>query len=191
MTRARTAIALTLVLVAATVALLAFAVPRWYAEPPAAVPAVPVSDNTSVEARKIKARLFYVADDGWHLSATEAEVPYAQDSVEQARAIVTAQLSTPAPPLVSAVPEGTALRGIYLTPNGEAFVDVSQDLAIKHPGGSLNEMLTVYTIVHALTVNLPAVKSVQVLVDGREIETLAGHLDLRRPLEKRLSLVAE
>jgi len=35
-----------------------------------------------------------------------------------------------------------------------------------HTGGTLNELLTVYTIVNALTVNLPAVRSVQILVDG-------------------------
>ena len=43
-------------------------------------------------------------------------------------------------------------------------------------------MLTVYTLVGALTVNLPAVTTVQLLVDGKEVETLAGHVDLRRPL---------
>jgi hypothetical protein len=33
------------------------------------------------------------------------------------------------------------------------------------------------------------VTTVQVLVDGKEVETLAGHVDLRRPLEKNLTLV--
>ena len=35
--------------------------------------------------------------------------------------------------------------------------------------------------------NLPAIKSVQILVDGQEVETLAGHVDLRRPLVKNAS----
>jgi hypothetical protein len=30
---------------------------------------------------------------------------------------------------------------------------------------------------------------VQVLVDGKEVDTLAGHVDLRRPLAKNLSWV--
>ncbi len=58
-----------------------------------------------------------------------------------------------------------------------------------HPGGSLDELLTIYTIVNALTMNLPAVTSVQVLVDGKEVDTLAGHVDLRRPLTKNVSWV--
>jgi hypothetical protein len=68
-------------------------------------------------------------------------------------------------------------------------VDLSRDASAAHPGGSLNELLTVYTIVNALTANLPAVSAVQLLVDGKQVETLAGHVDLRRPLAKNLAWV--
>ena len=43
-------------------------------------------------------------------------------------------------------------------------------------------MFTVYSLVNTLTDNLPAISAVQILVDGREVDTLAGHVDLRRPL---------
>jgi hypothetical protein len=81
------------------------------------------------------------------------------------------------------------LRALYVTAGGEAFVDLSREIVTAHPGGSLDELLTVYAIVDALTMNLPAVTSVQVLVDGKEVDTLAGHVDLRRPLAKNVSWV--
>jgi hypothetical protein len=81
------------------------------------------------------------------------------------------------------------LRGLFMTAQGEAYVDLSREVASAHPGGTLNEILTVYTIVNALTANLPAVQSVQVLVDGKEVPTLAGHVDLGRPLVQNLSWV--
>ena len=46
------------------------------------------------------------------------------------------------------------------------------------------ELLTVYAIVNAVTANLPGVQRVQILVDGREVDTIAGHIDVRRPLER-------
>jgi len=58
-----------------------------------------------------------------------------------------------------------------------------------HPGGTQNELLTVYTIVNALTINLPAVTTVQLLVDGKEVDTLSGHVDLRQPLARNLNWV--
>jgi hypothetical protein len=54
----------------------------------------------------------------------------------------------------------------------------------NHSGGSINEALTVYAIVNALTTNLNDVRSVQILIDGKEVDSLAGHIDLRRPIGK-------
>ena len=68
------------------------------------------------------------------------------------------------------------------TDRGDAFVDFSPELSTGHPGGSFSELLTVYAIVHAVTSNLPAVQRVQILLDGKEVDTIAGHVDVRRPL---------
>ena len=163
--------------------------PRWFQESndttattePAAAPATP----------KIKARLFYVAEDGLRLIALEREVPFGEGTLAQARRIVEAQLEHPAAPLVTAIPEGTKLRAVYLGSAGEAFVDLSRDVSAAHPGGALDEILTVYSIVNTLTTNLSAVRTVQILVDGHEVDTLAGHVDLRRPLPRGASWVLE
>ena len=157
------------------------ATPRAAAAPSPTAPAPP--------GRKIKARLFYVGDDGMRLTGVERDIAYGEGASEQAREIVAAQIAPVVEPLVSAVPAGTALRAVFLTEGGEAYVDLSREVATAHPGGTLNELLTVYTIVNALTVNLPAVTAVQVLIDGKEVETLAGHVDLRQPLAKNLSWV--
>ena len=139
--------------------------------------------------RKIKAHLFYVADDGAHLASVERDVAYGEGTLAQAREIVSAQIAPVAEPLVSAVPPGTTLRGLFLTEAGEVFVDLSREVASAHTGGTLDELLTIYAIVNALTGNLPAVTRVQLLVDGKEVDTLVGHVDLRRPLSGNPALV--
>ncbi len=118
-------------------------------------------------------------------------MPYAERTEAQARRILEAQFAPAAPPLVSAIPAGTTVRAVFLTPEGTAFVDVSGEITAAHPGGSLNELLTVYTVVQALTTNLPAVTAVQILVNGRELDTLAGHLDVKLPLPRGDEWVAE
>ena len=137
--------------------------------------------------RKIKARLFYVADDGTRLTGVERDVAYGEGAAEQAREIVEAQIAPVAEPLVSAIPPGTTLRAVFITDSGDAFVDLEpRGASPRIRAASLDELLTIYTIVNALTANLPAVTSVQLLVDGKEVDTLAGHVDLRRPLAKNL-----
>jgi spore germination protein GerM len=135
-----------------------------------------------VAARKIQATLFYVSPDGTRLVPAEREVLFGEGTAEQAKRIVEAQVAPPPPDALSAIPPGTALRSLYVLADGQAYVDLTREAAAAHPGGTLNELLTVYTIVEVLTANLPAITSVHLLVDGREVETLAGHVDLRRPL---------
>lgn len=166
--------------------------PRRVTAPPATAPAAAGSGGSGIPAtpeRKITATLYFVADDGTDLVAVQQEVPFGETVIEQARRILEAQLAAPAAPRLSAVPDGVSVRALYLTERGDAFVDLSAAVRDRHPGGSLDELFTVYTIVNALTVNLPAVTRVQILVDGQEVDTLAGHVDLRHPLEKSLALV--
>ena len=170
--------------------LMFFALPRRYGATAAkAVSAAPSSAPAPPAGRKIKARLFYVAEDGTHLTGVEREIAYGEGTVAQANEIVAAQLAPVTEPLVSAVPAGTTLRALFISARGDAYVDFSRDMIAAHPGGSTTELLTVYTIVNALTENLPAVHAVQLLVDGKEVDTIAGHVDLRRPLEKNLTWI--
>lgn len=147
---------------------------------PAEAPAVP----------KIKATLFFGSEDGLHLVPTEREVPLAEGAVAQARSILEALLAAEAPPpLVSTIPKGVTLRGIFVSERNEVFVDLDPSIRTSHAGGTQQELMTVYTIVNTLLTNLPGLQEVQILVGGQEVDTLAGHVDLRRPLKKNDSLV--
>jgi len=169
--------------------LLFVGLPRWYGPLARGAIAAAPSQPPAPPGRKIKAHLFYVTDDGTQLTSVERDVTYDEGTLEQAKAIINAQIAPATEPLVSPVPAGTALRALFVTPKGEAYVDLSRELAEAHPGGSLNELLTVYALVDALTVNLPAITRVQILVDGKEVDTLAGHVDLRHPLSKNMEWV--
>jgi hypothetical protein len=35
-----------------------------------------------------------------------------------------------------------------------------------------------------MVMNLPDVSAVQILIDGQEVDSIAGHLDLRHPLRR-------
>lgn len=150
------------------------------AAPATGAPAVP----------RIKATLYFASEDGLRLVPAEREVPLAEGVVAQARSIIEAQLAAEAPPpLVSTIPKGATLRGIFISERNEAFVDLDPSIRTTHPGGTLQELMTVYTIVNVLTTNLPNLQEVQILIGGQEVDTLAGHVDLRRPLRKNEGLI--
>jgi spore germination protein GerM len=148
--------------------------------------------EAAADVPHITATLYYADADGQALVPVQHEVPLATDTVSQGREILTVQLAEPATePYVTVIPAGTMLRAFYVTERGDAFVDLSSEVSANHPGGSFTELLTVYAIVNAVTANLPAIQRVQILIEGKEAETLAGHIDLRRPLQRDESLVRD
>jgi hypothetical protein len=164
--------------------------PRWYADDQSVggpdTELGMVSDGEFVEAT-----LFYISDDGMQLVGFERRLKREPSIAAQARRIVEAQLAEPPPPLLSPIPRETRLNGLYLTDRGDAFVDLSEEVSLGHTGGSLEELFTVYAIVNAVTTNLPSVRAVQILVNGSEVDTLVGHVDLQNPLERNMRLVAD
>lgn len=152
-------------------------------------PEVASASETTGDARRIQATLFYVAADGTTLVPTSRNVLYGPTPVEQARRLVEAQVADPPEGLVSAIPSGTTVRAVFLTDAQEAYVDLGGTIVSGHSGGSLDEALAVYAIVNAITVNLPEVAAVQILVEGREVDSLRGHVDLRAPLGKAIDWI--
>lgn len=154
-------------------------------EPAAAAAVVPPAANVP----HIIATLYYGTSDGQALAAVKREVPLGDGPRAQGRQILQSELEAAPAPYLSLIPPGTMLRAFYITERGDAFVDLSPEVSTMHPGGSTNELLTVYAIVNAVTANLSSVERVQILIGGKQADTLAGHVDLRRPFERDTSLV--
>ncbi len=139
----------------------------------------PVSET--VTEGSIRVTLFYLSGAGNMFSPEQREIPFADSLQEQAKQVVQQLLAGSRSGRVSAIPSGVELRGLFITQQGLAYIDLSQELIANHPGGTCAEELTVYSLANTLISNFPAVKKVQILVEGREIQSLAGHLDLTRP----------
>jgi sporulation and spore germination protein len=145
-------------------------------------------DPASVEQR-INVKLFFMAPDQPALLIEDREVPYSADLARQVRTVVEELVKGPQKGLVGTLPAETKVIDTFVTSAGTAYVDFSKEAAQKHPGGSKGELLSVYSVVNSLTANFPAVKRVQILVDDRQVPTLAGHVDLTRPLSADMTFL--
>ena len=86
------------------------------------------------------------------------------------------------------VPIGTKVLGLRVE-NGVAYADFSRELASRRQG-SYEEMMLVYAIVNTLT-EFPEVQRVQILVEGKKVVSLSGHMDVEAPLERNLTLLRD
>jgi len=85
-----------------------------------------------------------------------------------------------------AIPEGTELLSVFMTNTGIVYLNVNRNLQDRHIGGISAELATVTSLVNTLLFNFKEIRQVQILVEGAEIETLAGHIDCRKPFSKML-----
>ena len=87
---------------------------------------------------------------------------------------------------VSALPAGTRALAAFIDPDDQSVVvDFSGELVTGHPGGSAAETATLTSILRTVALNFPGTRSCVILVEGAQVETLAGHLDLIRPFDPR------
>ena len=85
------------------------------------------------------------------------------------------------------LPEGTQVIN-YQVEGNLILVNFNAALVENHPGGSSAELITVYGLVNTLTEDVQ-IEYVRILVEGRSIATIAGHVDLSQPLSRDESLI--
>jgi hypothetical protein len=135
-------------------------------------------------------KIFFPAAAGDTLLLAEDQMIFkSADLSNRARQILQdLQTGPQAETMLPPFPKDTKVQDIFISGQGTAIIDFSDVLATAHPGGVLNELATIYSIVDSLTYNLPEIKQVKILIGGVEKETLAGHCLLLLPLDMDLSI---
>ncbi|MDY6823503.1 MAG: GerMN domain-containing protein [Thermodesulfobacteriota bacterium] len=134
--------------------------------------------------------LYFAVRGGGDLAAEERVVADPGDATGLARNIAEALVEGPrSGNLVRTIPEGTVCQGLYIRDNGIAYVDFSPAIKGNHPGGSRTELLTIYSIVNSLVLNVDAIEKVKILIAGQDADVLAGHIDLRFPFDADMRMV--
>lgn len=133
--------------------------------------------------------LYFADPETGYLAGESRRIESVEDKTAFYAEIVKAVIDGPESDLEPTFPAETELLALYAAPDKTVFVDLSADAASRHPRGVRSELLSVYSIVNTLVLNCRDIQAVKILVDGNETETLAGHVDITRPLKARILLV--
>jgi spore germination protein GerM len=122
--------------------------------------------------------LYFPADDESGLIPEIRALSWAATDPDRIRQVLLALIEGPTKGHNRPLPPSTDVRAVFLTADGTAYIDFSNDILKGFAPGIQSETLTVYSVVNSLAANIPAVKKVRILLEGREVETLDGHVDL-------------
>lgn len=137
----------------------------------------------------MKAHLYFTDQNHQVLRAEERVLGRPDTAAGRARALIQALIEGPKSELVPTLPPKTQLLALYVTPDGAAYVDLDGTIRDEHPGGTWSELLSIFAMVNTLALNLEDVEKVKILIEGREAETMAGHIDIRLPFQPNIMMI--
>ena len=143
------------------------------------------SSQSGSKAQLVNIKVYYPDENATGLVAVEKSI---KDTGNKYQAAVEALMAgTEKKGLANVFPKKAKL--LQVTVSGKvAKVDFSRELQKNFVGGSTGEEMLVGSVVNTLT-EFPEIKKVQILVDGQEVETLSGHMDLSQPLPRMTELL--
>lgn len=143
------------------------------------------SSQSGSKAQLVNIKVYYPDENATGLVAVEKSI---KDTDNKYQAAVEALMAgTDKKGLANVFPKKAKL--LQVTVSGKvAKVDFSRELQKNFVGGSTGEEMLVGSVVNTLT-EFPEIQKVQILVDGQEVETLSGHMDLSQPLPRMTELL--
>ena len=163
-----------------------FIVPVWerYKEKPIVTKEVPYKEEEIKEVQPVpieemvEVNLYFSDSQAMYLVPEKRKISQIPSLARQA--VIELIKGPENSDLYSTIPEGTQVNELYIA-DDIAYIDLSEEIFKNHPGGSSGELMTVYSIVNTLT-EIPPIEGVQILVEGNEMKSLVGHIDISMPL---------
>ncbi|MBM4340100.1 MAG: GerMN domain-containing protein [Deltaproteobacteria bacterium] len=134
--------------------------------------------------------LLYFSDlSGEYLIGEKRRIARKGGVKEEAKEVIDELIRGPKGKLIPTLPSQTKCLALKLDEKGTAVINFNKTLSKEHPGGSSAEIMTTYSIVNSLTQNFSQIKQVQIFIEGKPIETIAGHLSLKQPIVPKPDLI--
>ena len=149
----------------------------------------PLFERLGIQPARKEVLLYFSDPGGEYLIGEKRKILKKSQVKEEAKETIVELIKGPEGKLIHTLPPRTKLLTLQISDAGVAKVNFNAALSKDHPGGSTAEMMTVYSIVNSLTLNFPPIKRVQILIDGKPIETITGHLSLKQPVPPKPDLI--
>jgi Sporulation and spore germination len=130
-------------------------------------------------------RMYYPVGD--HLQIEERRLPRRILPMAIAEAVVEQYLKGPVDAKESDMPQDAKFLSLYRGADGVLYVDLSEEFRKNFRGDALTEFLVLKGLYQSIISNVEDIQDVKVLIEGKETETLGGHLYLLFPLKDIVS----
>lgn len=156
---------------------------------PQEMPPEGLDESLIVQGDLFSLRMYYPVHD--RLLMEERKLPRRTAQLAIAEAAVEEFLKGPVGGVISSLPSDAKLLGLYKDTDQILYVDLSDEFRRNFQGDAYTEFFLLKGLYESLISNVPDIQDVKVLIEGKEIETLGGHLYLLYPLKNTVAAELE
>lgn len=127
-------------------------------------------------------RIYYPIGDQFQIE--ERRPPKREGTTAIPEAIIEEYLKGSAVATIPFMPKGVRLLGVYQGADGMLYINLSEDFRRSFRGDAFAEFLLLKGLYMSLISNMPEIRDVKIIIEGKEIETLGGHFFLSYPLKE-------
>lgn len=152
----------------------------------------PAVDTEALKKKEKQVMQIYFSDQQERFLKPEKRyIVRETDAARQAKEIAEALLDGSKTGLVNTFPRGIAVREAKMEDAQTVSISFSKNLTKSFHGGSSSEMAAIYSLTNSITQNIPTIKKVKILVEGREVSSIAGHISTRKAFSPDLELIVQ
>ena len=138
--------------------------------------------NTENGVTTMEVTVYYPDQSGISLIPVKREIKFSDDKQKYIETVNLLLENPTEEDLTKIFPKGAKINSVTLEKD-TAIVDFDSSITKNFVGGSTGEEFLINSVVDTLT-DFDEVKQVRFLIDGKEVETLAGHMDLSEPIKR-------
>ncbi len=145
---------------------------------------VRIAITKEISMREVQ--LYFTAPEGTFLVPEPQDIPMCDVDRDCINSLLVSLINGSQQGNFPVLPKETKILGIEVE-NDLVRVDFSRQLVDFHPGGSLTELLSIYSIANSLSESFPYIRQIQILVAGEVRQTLKGHVRIDQPIYANFS----
>ena len=145
-------------------------------------PSEPKQTAPEQKIQSAEVKVYYPDESGTKLVPVEKKIQFVDEAEKYSAALTELMQKPKEKNLTTVFPSHAKVKSV--TREGEtAVVNFDGSILKGFVGGSTGEEFLVNSVVDTLT-EFNEIKQVKFLIDGKEIETLSGHMDLSEPIKR-------
>ena len=133
-------------------------------------------------AKTMQVKVYYPDDSGINLVGVNRQIKIKKDDDKYFAAIELLTEDPTEKGLTKIFPSHAKINGVKIK-GKTAYVNFDGSITENFVGGSTGEELLINSFVNTLT-EFPEIEQVKFVINGKNVETLAGHMDLNMPLKR-------